>query len=287
MPSSTLTPTEREQRRAADRQRVKDAVSQLLTSEGWQRWVAVRARNGLARYSLHNQLLIALQNPDATYVAGFRAFLELNRCVRKGEKAIRILAPITIKTRRDEPRPEPHDEEERRTRFRAVAVFDVSQTEPLPGTEPVPLEPPAPPVTGDSHQELLAPLEQLAGELGYSVSYRPIDGPAEGSCDTRHRQITIDAGLPANARLRVLIHELAHALGVGYEHYGRQRAEVIVDTATFIVCSSIGLDVAGSSVPYITGWGEDTAGETIEQFAGVIDTTARRIETALDAHGGS
>ena len=84
-PHRRLTDAEREARRRADRERLEEAARALLSSEGWQRWVRVRATNGLARYSLGNQLLIALQRPDATYVAGFRAFLDLNRCVRRGD----------------------------------------------------------------------------------------------------------------------------------------------------------------------------------------------------------
>src|SRR5271157_4333236 len=93
----SLSEAERAERRQADRDRLERAARELLTSEGWRRWVRVRGRNGLARYSFGNQLLIAMQRPDATFVAGFRAFLELNRCVRKGERAIRILAPMSIK----------------------------------------------------------------------------------------------------------------------------------------------------------------------------------------------
>ncbi len=59
----------------------------------------------------------------------------------------------------------------------------------------------------------------------------------------------------------MLVHEIAHALGVGYEQYGRRRAEVMVDTATFIVCGSLGLDTSGSSIPYIAGWGEERRAE--------------------------
>src|SRR6516162_6113412 len=133
-----LTDAERSERRRADRQQLERAARALLDSDGWQRWVRVRATNGLARYSFHNQLLIALQCPDASYVAGFRAFLKLDRCVRKGERAIRILAPMSVRCREAE-HAEGNDpgEERRRTVFRAVAVFDVAQTEALPGTEPV------------------------------------------------------------------------------------------------------------------------------------------------------
>jgi hypothetical protein len=80
-----------------------------------------------------------------------------------------------------------------------------------------------------------------------------------------------------------LVHELAHALGVGYEQFGRERAEVIVDTVTFIVCGSVGLDVGGESIPYVAGWGEDGALEAITEFAATIDTLARRLEDALAA----
>jgi hypothetical protein len=91
------TDTEREDRRERDRQRLHQATEQLLDSDGWQRWVRVRARNGLSRYSVNNQLLIALACPDATYVCGFRSWLQLGYQVRKGEKAIWIHAPMTDK----------------------------------------------------------------------------------------------------------------------------------------------------------------------------------------------
>ena len=84
-----LSDAEKDARRRADRERLEHAARELLTSDGWKRWIRVRATNGLARYSLRNQWLIALEchrrGITPTYVAGFRAFLQLNRCVRKGE----------------------------------------------------------------------------------------------------------------------------------------------------------------------------------------------------------
>ena len=135
--------TERDARRHADRERIEQAARALLTTDGWQRWIRVRATNGLSRYSLRNQWLIAIEcharGITPTYVAGFRAFLALNRCVRKGEKAIRILAPVAVKQRDDAG----EETGEKRIFFRTVPVFDVSMTDPLPGIEPVPLTPPA------------------------------------------------------------------------------------------------------------------------------------------------
>lgn len=289
MARRTLSEQQRAERRRTDRERLEHAARELLSSDGWSRWVRVRSTNGLARYSFHNQLLIALQCPEATYVAGFRTFLALNRCVRKGEKAIRILAPIIVRDRQGEPaqapggEPRETDRSAKRTLFRSVGVFDVAQTDPLPGSDPVPLGPPVQPVTGDSHAHLLHPLADLAAELGYSIQFRALDGTADGWCDSKARSIVVNGGLPANGRVRVLVHEIAHALGIGYRDLGREQAEVLVDTVTYVVCRSVGLDTSASSVPYVAGWGEDGALPAIRGYAETIDTVARRIETALTA----
>jgi hypothetical protein len=276
--SRELAAADHDARRREDRERLEHAARALLTSEGWQRWVRVRATNGLARYSVSNQFLIALQRPDATFVAGFRAFIDLNRCVRKGEKAIRILAPI--RTTRSEEQGA-GDAQDVRVTFRAVPVFDVAQTDPIPDRDPVPLCPPSQPVTGDSHAHLRVALEQLATDLGYQTQRIPLEGSADGWCDEERREIVVNGRLPANGQVRVLVHELAHALGVGYGEYGRRRAEVLVDTVTYVVCGSVGLDVSGDSVPYVAGWGEDGALDAIREYAGTIDAIARRIESAL------
>jgi hypothetical protein len=272
---SNLSESEREQRRARDRERLQQAAEELLTSEGWERWVRVRSRNGLSRYSVNNQLLIALARPDATFVAGFRAWLELGYQVRKGEKAIWILAPLKIKER---DRVSGEETGEIRTLFRAVPVFNRAQV--MAGEHAAPLEPPLEPLSGDSHEHLLVPLERFAGSLGFAVSFEPIDGPAGGWCDYKRKRIVVGADQPANARVRVLI---AHAMGVDYRKYSRAQAEVIVDTVSFVVGSSVHLDLGGETIPYVAGWGENGALEAVSEFAATIDRMARRIEQARDA----
>ncbi len=100
---------------------------------------------------------------------------QTGRCVRKGERGLRILAPMSV-TEVDEAT----GEEVKRPFFREAAVFDVSQTEPLPGCEPVPLSPPGGEIEGDSHAKLVPALEALAGEIGYAVAYSDELEPRRG-----------------------------------------------------------------------------------------------------------
>jgi antirestriction protein ArdC len=272
------TAEQRDTRRREQLQQLRQATSALLTSEGWQRWLRTRSR--FHRYSLRNTLLIAFQCPHATHVAGFRRWLELGRCVRKGEKGIRIFAPVRYRRREAEDTNTEKDEPEL-VGFKLAAVFDVSQTDPLPGVEPAPLEPPGQPVKGDSHAHLLGPLEQHAASLAFSVEYKPLDG-RDGYCSAREARIVIDSELPANGKVATLVHELAHAHGIDYERFSRPEAELIVESVACIVCGSVGLDTSTESLPYLASWNPDQAVERIELLAGTIDQTARAIERALD-----
>ena len=273
-----LTPEQRDARRREQLDQLRQATRALVTSEGWQRWLRTRSR--FHRYSLRNTMLIAFQCPHATHVAGFRKWLELGRCVRKGEKAIRIFAPVRYR-RRDNDQREDENAGEQLVGFKLAAVFDVSQTDPLPGVEPAPLDPPGQPVTGDSHAALLAPLEAHAGSLGYTVSYQPLDGRA-GYCSASDKRIVIDTALPPNGKVTTLVHELAHAHGIDYQRFSRPEAELIVESVACIVCAGAGLDTSSESVPYLAGWNPEQAAERIQLLAGTIDEIARRIERALD-----
>jgi hypothetical protein len=125
----------------------------------------------------------------------------------------------------------------------------------------------------------MARLEQYARQLGYTVECEPLDS-AGGYCDHKRQRIVVSTNVSAaNGRVRVLVHELAHALGVGYKEYGREVAEVIVETATVVVCGALGLDTSGESIPYIAGWGEQAL-DAIRRHAEKVDEIARTLETA-------
>lgn len=271
----TFSDSERAEYRQTKHAEARDAIERatraLLTSEGWRRWAETRAT--FHDYSANNCMLIAMQCPEATRVAGFKTWKQLGRHVRKGEHGIRISAPMTAK-QRDE---DGQETDETITLFHTVSVFDISQTdgEPLP-------EPPCEPVTGDSHASYIAKLERFARSIGYRVEYRPLEH-CDGFCKASERLICISTNATsANGRVHLLIHELAHAVGVPtYKEHGRADAEVIVETAAVIVCGSIGLDTSGESIPYVAGWGEKNDVQAIRRYAETVDTIARTLENAV------
>lgn len=261
-----------QERRDATRRQIREAVSTLVNEDGFRRWLAVRSR--FHRYSFGNVLLIASQRPDATHVAGYKTWQQLGRQVLKGERAIRIMAPIVVK-KRDE-----SSGEERRAvvGYRNTCVFDISQT----AGDELPAPPACIPATGDDLASHLPRLEQHGRELGYTISYRQTGSDAFGYCDPDHKLIVVSDQLPANAQVSTLVHELAHPHGLTYRDHGRAECEVIVEATAAIALSSLGFDPSGFSVPYIASWAGDDAGlEALEEFASTIDGTARKIETAL------
>ena len=282
-PRTQLTEADREQRRRAQRRELEQALEALLSSDGWRRWLRTRAT--LHAYSANNCLLIASQawarGITPTHVAGFRAWLKLGRAVRKGERGLSIWAPMRIKAR-----DEAGEETAKRTLFRVAKVFDVCQTDPLPGVEAAPLSPPSAPVEGDTHAHLLQPLEQFAQGLGYTVVWSAeIAGGAKGLCRRRQREIEVLTTIAPNYRVAVLVHELCHALvGERGELAAIDYAleEIVVESATYVACAAAGLATDVDSVPYVAGWaGDQDPLAVLAQAAGLIDELARLIEDAI------
>lgn len=286
-----LSEEERAEKRAAERELMATAIEQLRSSEGWQRWLSVRRH--FHSYSFHNQLLIAFQRPDSSRVAGFRRWLDLGYAVRKGEHGIRIWAPCPPSARRlREWKAAGADPEQKpRTFFRLVSVFDRAQVDPLPNFpgRPLELDPPLAPVEGRDLAHLHEPLIEFAASLGVAVSFEPIAGPARGFYDHGKDRIVIgvDDEVAANSELKTLVHEIAHALirrdrRDDDPELRRGEEEVVVECVACTVCSTVGLDTTGYSVPYMTSWSE---GGEIERYAALIDRLAGRLEDAALAVG--
>lgn len=281
-----LTDDERAERRERDRQLMAAAVEELRSSEGWLRWL--RLRRHFHTYSLRNQILIAMQMPAATRVAGFKRWLGLGYAVRKGEHGILIFAPCPPSKKKVELwRKAGADPKERpRTFFRLAAVFDRSQVDPLPAFPggPVPLDPPHQPIEGASLAWLLEPLCGFGNLIGSPVRIQK--GATDGSYDKKDRRIRVNPvgeGFSPNAQIAVAIHELSHALVCVDREEGDPKLtyaeeEVVVECVAMAVCGTVGLDTSSASIPYMASWG---TGEEIERYAAVVDRLARRLEDVV------
>jgi antirestriction protein ArdC len=279
-----LTSEERAQRRERDREYARQAVETLRSSQGWQAWLTTRA--SFHSYSLGNQLLIAMQRPSATRVAGFHAWLQLGYRVSRGEKAIRIWAPCPPSRKQLERwQQNGADPDQRpRTFFKLTAVFAADQVAPLPPPAvPTPLDPPIRDVDGDELAAVVPSLVQLAEQVGCSVAFEPISGGAHGYYQPSTERIVVDDSLSANQRVKTLCHELAHAL-VRHDRQPEDPAldyaaeELVAESIAYTCVGALGVSSEEYSIPYLASWAESSDLEVLENTAALVDRLARRIE---------
>jgi hypothetical protein len=221
-------------------------------------------------YSIGNQILIMLQNPNATHVAGFVTWKDLGRWVKRGGKSISILAPVLP------PRPtcskcgakiakgarfclqcgEPVEIELEVTPhyFKVVSVFDISQTEgkPLPEFE-------VPVLTGEANEELFSKLLALMKLKGIPVSFESklhMDPAIKGEYSPA-TGIWVRPEEPRAQQLKTLTHEIAHYYSEGVFRIPRRDAETIAESAAFVVGAHYGFDTGVRSFPYVALWAQD------------------------------
>lgn len=232
------------------------------------------------RYSTNNQLLIYLQCPQATRVAGYRAWQRLGRQVRKGSQGIAILAPCRrrVAVERDDDK-RPDDKVEILTGFRVVYVFDVSQTEgeELPEVAPRRLE-------GEAPAGIVKALEQQVADAGFTLRREAIARPScNGYADFERRLVVLRDDICGIQALKTLIHELAHVL-LHFETDLSQRSvpEIEAESVAFVVASALGLDTSDYSFAYVAHWAEGDA-ELVAATAKRVTDTSRTILGSLEA----
>lgn len=251
-----LTTTALDQLRAALDQGHSEGLTALLKTMG-----------RFHRYSVNNICLIAAQRPTATRVAGFHAWRGLGRFVRKGEKGIAILAPITAR------RQETTGDDDSRTvvGFRAAYVFDIEQTDGA--TLPEPAQ-----AAGDPGTQT-ACLTAAVGANGILIEHvDELDGALGTSSGGR---IQVLNGLAPAAEFSVLVHEYAHELlhRSSDRPASRDTRELEAEAVAFVVSQAIGLDVVDSSRDYIHLYRGD--GDALSQSLDRIQRTASSILGAL------
>ena len=281
--------TERPDRLAALHAQLTAAVEDLANSDAWRRMLETAAR--LPTYSPSNVLLIAVQRPDATRVAGFRTWKTLGRSVCKGEKGIAILAPCLYRGPDDSLGPRAasaeaqaaQDRAHRELRgFRVVHVFDVSQTEgePLPEVAPDLLR-------GAAPHLLWEHLVALVNDDGFEVERGDCHG-ANGFTRFDDKVVRVRADVDPAQAVKTLAHELGHIradhgtrFAANYHRFEcRGVAEIEAESIAYLVFSSAGLDAGAYSVPYVTGWAGGDPG-LLRASATVVLRSAEKIEEEL------
>lgn len=221
-------------------------VAETLNSETWK--AALNFRRKLQHpYSMTNLLLIHSQRPDATMVAGFNKWKQAGRQVKKGEKGIMILAPLTRKRENDQ-----GEEERFVSGFRTAYVFDVSQTE---GKE-IPITPPPTILSGEDDAANAAKelFRAYINKRGWKLREEAFTNGALGSWQPDTRTITIDPGLPALQYAKTVAHEIAHGAAEHSTQDDRATAELEAETTAYLVMLTLGLDTGDYTFSYLSHW---------------------------------
>ena len=210
-------------------------------SEQLKTYLATLAR--FHRYSIGNVLLIGMQRPGATRVAGLRAWNRLGRHVKQGEKGIRILAPIVWRKKRNEKSEGKDAGTEELVRFRSICVFDVAQTDGEPLAEFA--------VARGEPGEYTGRLMEFAAGQGIKVEFSDALVSAHGL--SAGGMIVVRKGLSPAEEFSVLAHELAHELlhRDEDEPLSRTIRETEAEAVAFVVCQAIGLEAVNAAADYI------------------------------------
>ena len=282
--------------------RLEQGITELFESERYKEYLRVMSK--FHNYSFNNTLLIAMQKPDASLVAGFSSWKNnFGRNVMKGEKGIKIIAPSPFTVKQEVEKTDPQtgkpvigkdgkpvteEKEIKVPAYKVVSVFDVSQTEgrELPDIAVDEL-------TGDvdRFKDFFAALEQASP---VPVGFEKIEGGAHGYYHLEEKRIAIDEGMSDLQTLKTAIHEIAHAklhdidLNAPKEEQkprvDRRTREVEAESVAYTVCQHYGLDTSDYSFGYVAGW---SSGKELTELRGSIETirsTAAEMINAIDGH---
>lgn len=273
--------------------KLQAAVEEIVSGDDWRRMLKVASK--FHNYSFNNQLLIFLQRPDATHVAGFHRWRSLGRCVKKGEKGIAIFAPCKYR-QKDESSRESNsptstsdlgsssDSDLKATHvikgFRVVHVFDISQTEGKPLDDLEAVKPKL--LDGAAPEGIWDALVAHAKYAGFEV-VRDRKGSENGYCDFLAKKIGVRPDVSEAQALKTLVHELGHALlHTDNPPKTAATAEVEVESTAFIVLEALGMDSSEYSFAYVTRWAQGDL-ELVKETADRSVSCAHRILKGLDS----
>ena len=265
-------------------ERLEQGVKDIFTSEMYTKYLLTMSK--FHNYSFNNTLLIAMQRPDATLVAGYNAWKnKFNRYVKKGEKGIQIIAPAPVKEREEREKidkdtgltvlnesGEPEIEVVERVipRFRVTTVFDYAQTdgEPLPTLEVNELT-----ARVKDYTLLKEAIEQVSP---VPIRFGEIEGNAKGYYSHVDKEICVRADMGESQTIKTMIHEVAHAMlhdSDQMKQRGEERDQLTKETEAesiaFTVCSALGIATSDYSFPYVASW---ASGKELKELKDSMDT---------------
>ena len=280
--------------------KLEQGIKELFESERFKEYL--RTMSKFYSYSFNNTLLIAMQKPDATYVAGYTSWQRnFDRQVMKGEKGIKILAPAPYKTQEEREKIDPLTQkpvigadgnavtetvEVLRPAFKVVSVFDVSQTDgkELPDIIVDELK-----GTVENYEAFFDALKQ---ESPVPISFEDIPGCAKGFFSPVESRIAIQEGMSEIQTVKTAIHEIAHAKLHAFkpdekaapeDKKDRHTKEVEAESVAYTVCQRYGIETSDYSFGYIAGWSSGKETKELKSSLETIRKTAAEMIESIDS----
>lgn len=287
---------------------IETGIKELFESDKYKSYLQTMSR--FHKYSLNNTMLISMQNPDATLVAGFNKWRDgFSRYVKKCEKGIKIIAPTPYKIKEEREKLDPQTKtplldasgkvqteevEIQIPMFRVVSVFDVSQTE----GEPLPTL--ASNLTGNVEQFEVF-MEAIKRTAPVPIEIKPMSEDTDGYYHTEDKRIAIREGMSEVQTISATIHEVAHSLLHNREMEkelqaqqgesknpikpkDRNTEEVEAESISFAVCSYYGIQTAENSLGYIATWSKGKELAELRVSLETINKTSSELISGIDAH---
>ena len=286
---------------------IEQGIKELFQSERYRTYLSVMSR--FHRYSVNNTMLIYLQRPDASLVAGFQKWKnQFGRHVKQGERGITIIAPTPFKKKIEEVKLDPdtkapmldqdgqqimEEKEISIPMFKPVKVFDVAQTDgkPLPQL--------ASTLTGNVEQyEVFT--EALRRSAPVPINFKALAPNLDGYFSPGDQAITIREGMSQIQTVSAMVHEIAHSKLHDYEKQqteasaGKDGAEIVkkdrhteeveAESISYAVCQYYGIETGDNSFGYIASWSEGKELKELRASLETINRTASELITAIDYH---
>lgn len=265
---------------------LKEGVQDYFQSDTYKKFLETMSK--FHNYSPRNVQMILMQNPDASHVASFKKWKdEFERSVNKGEKAIRIFAPITLKKRdpkTNEPILDENGNEQTYTSFKMVPVFDVSQTSGKELAKAIyELE-----GSYEDYGNLYKSAREVSEANGVPISFSEDTQGAKGYYTRATNEIVIKKGLSEQQTLKTIFHEMAHSELHTVDRLlenplSKSTRELQAESVAFVVSSHYGLDTSEYSFGYLASWSQDPEGlSDLEAQIKIVQKEANNLISKID-----